>query len=99
MSGQSRVLRTPWRLAGFEEIEGAEKGRCCHACEAVVKLARRFCELNGEAFFQKNVARIEPLVHIHDRDARVRITRQDRRLDRGSSPVARQKRGVEIQAG
>ena len=64
-----------------------------------MKLASRFLRQNGEAFFQKNISRIETLIHIHDRNARVGITRKNRRLDRGSSPVARKERGVEIQAG
>ena len=62
--------------------------------EAVVGLAR----LDGRFLLEQDVARVDPFVHPHDRDARFRLAPDEGPVHGGRSPVPGQKRGVHVDA-
>ena len=45
---------------------------------------------------QEHVARVEPLVHLHDRDAGLRLPLRDRPLDGRRAAILRQQRAVHV---
>ncbi len=90
-----RRLRERSRRKGVDCVHdqpGGERGK------HVVQRAAGGLRPDGHRLRRKDRAGIEALVHSHDGDARLRIARHDRTLDRRGTPPARQQRSMGIDA-
>ena len=66
--------------------------------EAVVELTGGFIGADGELLGEEDVAGVEAFVHIHPGDAGLLVAGEDGGVDRRGAAVAREERGVEIEA-
>ena len=74
----------------FDELESADDQLRAEGGKTRSQLPCRFIRLDRKAFGQDLIARVEPLCHVHDRDAGFRFAVKDRILHRRGAAVFRQ---------
>ena len=80
------------RAHGLEQSVGAELG------EFIVETFGGFATAQGDGFLQEDVAGVEAFIHPHDGHAGLFFTSGNGGVNRRSTAILRQKRGVEIEA-
>jgi hypothetical protein len=91
------VLGSEARVALLEQLEGGGRGVAAECTQPLEELAGVLASSDRRADLAEDVAFVEREDHALDRDPRLRVVREDRRLDRRSAAVARQERCMDVQ--
>ena len=96
--GKRMVLGNSVNVSACQTLQRPQKALRPQDGEPVVEVIVSFARLDGRLFLQEDVSRVDAFVHLHDGNACLFLTPDERPVHGCGSPVLWQQRGVDIDA-